>query len=226
MKQPMPLTPITSITPITPRGFSLVEVIIVLGLIGILATLSLKLIRPTNNNEAWGRRAGDFIEHLQGMYRIHEARTGLSPVLDPLLCHTSYVAPLSINAVTCTNTTRADLHGLNAFLVANDESAQYGSVTISGQTVPYLDYPMGVRLWLKPELLSSNFKSMLDQVPFTESRDTYNNYHEFMVIDMDKQTTPTLLSNKDIIPIRYVESSGEIQTWYTVAQNSSSPPSI
>ncbi|MFM7390337.1 MAG: type II secretion system protein [Vampirovibrionales bacterium] len=208
-------------------GFTLIEVLITLGFVGILTVLSLRLVKPSVPVEAWSRRCADFLEHVQATYRIHEARTGLPPVRDPLLCNVGYVSPLErYNPVApCaeTRSTHTGLHGLNAYLMNNEEKASYGTVTVSGVATPYLDYPMGVRLWLRPELLHANFKNRLDATPFDLSRDTFNNYHEFMLIDFDKKTQPTSLNDTDIVPIRYVEDTGELQTWYQFWVVSESP---
>ena len=109
-------------------GFSLAEVVIATGIIGIITVMSLRILLDAPQRETeWANRVSDYAIRLSSAYREYKLTTGHPPI----------------------NTSNTD--GLAAVLPDNESGSTHSSTSPE-----YLDYPGGFRVYLKPEQLAAS----------------------------------------------------------------------
>ena len=215
------------------NGFTLVEALISLGLVAFISVLSVKLLEPPPRQNSYGRKAGDFIEHLISVHRQVELTRGRAP-LTPDLAGTY----LDLDNVTTT----PEL-GFPVALMQNETQANYCAGTppalstdpLVAPTNPecatwatnradFLDYPGGMRLYLRPEQFAW-VTNLLQSAPFSIAATNFNRntvvaptttrpyrVQSFYLLDMDPLTPPTALANDDLVLLYVNNESGTIST--------------
>jgi len=223
-------------------GFTLVEALISLGLVAFISILSVKLLEPPPRQNSYGRKAGDFIEHIISMHRQVELTRGRAP-LTPDLAGT--FLDLDNNPLT------PEL-GFAVSLIQSETQANYCNSaanpecsTWTTNNADFLDYPGGMRLYLRPEQFPW-LRNRLLLAPFSLTvanmnrnavvpnpvnglpTATANRYkiQSFFLLDMDPLTRPTALSNDDLLLLYVNNDSGTISTAAQEAINAlrSTPP--
>jgi prepilin-type N-terminal cleavage/methylation domain-containing protein len=236
------------------RGFTLVEALISLTLMGILSALSVKLLQPTPRTELWGQRASEQFEYMASLYSQATSLFNRSP----LTADMSGVYPDFDNNAGTTNI------GLAEYMRQTELLANYCTSTTTSECVggsyttinaEYLDYPGGMRLFLKPEQFSfvRTALSATAAAPNTTSRlfptsalgtngnPTESEYlrssvytagavptavQEYFLLDMDPSTAPTSLNNPDIVLFRLIDQTGSIKTAAQMASGFVSPDAL
>ena len=209
-------------------GFTLVEALISLGLVAFISILSVKLLDPPPRQNSYGRKAGDFIEHIISMHRQVELSRGRAPLTPDLAG-----AFLDLD----NNTATPEL-GFAVSLIQSQTQANYCTSatnpecsTWTTNNADFLDYPGGIRLYLRPEqfgwlrnrLLLAPFRLTVANmnrnavVPTpTNGRPTAtaNRYkiQNFFLLDMNPLSRPTALSNDDLVLLYINNDSGTIST--------------
>jgi type II secretory pathway pseudopilin PulG len=223
-------------------GFTLVEALISLGLVAFISILSVKLLEPPPRQNSYGRKAGDFIEHIISMHRQVELSRGRAPLTPDLAG-----AFLDLD----NNTATPEL-GFAVSLMQSQTQANYCTSaanpecsTWTTNNADFLDYPGGMRLYLRPEqfpwlrnrLLLAPFSLTVANmnrnavVPNPSNgipTATANRYkiQSFFLLDMDPLTRPTALNNDDLLLLYVNNDSGTISTAAQEAINAlrSTPP--
>ncbi len=203
------------------NGFTLVEALISLGLVAFISVLSVKLLEPPPRQNSYGRKAGDFIEHLISVHRQVELSRGRAP-LTPDLAGTY----LDLDNVTTT----PEL-GFPVALMQNETQATYCSsgnpectTAWATNSADFLDYPGGMRLYLRPEQFTW-VRTLLQSAPFSIAATNFNRntvvaptttrpyrVQSFYLLDMDPLTPPTALANDDLVLLYVNNESGTIST--------------
>ena len=209
-------------------GFTLVEALISLALVAFISILSVKLLEPPPRQNSYGRKAGDFIEHIISMHRQVELSRGRAPLTPDLAG-----AFLDLD----NNTATPEL-GFAVSLMQTETQANYCTSaanpecsTWATNSADFLDYPGGMRLYLRPEQFSW-LRTQLQSAPFsidvgnfdrstvipTPSNGiptaTANRYRiqSFFLLDMDSLTPPTGLNQDDLLLLYINNDSGTIST--------------
>jgi type II secretory pathway pseudopilin PulG len=193
------------------NGFTLVEALISLSLVGFITMLSVKLLEPPPRQNGYGRKAGDLIEHLISAHRQIELSRGRAPL----------TPDLNGNYLNLDNNSATPELGFAVSLMQTETQATYCSSGNPECTTPwagqdYLDYPGGIRLYIRPEqftwwknyIVLTNFNRNA-VVPVTTN--TYR-IQSFFLLDMDSRSTPTALTNDDLVTLYINNESGNIIT--------------
>jgi type II secretory pathway pseudopilin PulG len=231
------------------NGFTLVEALISLGLIAFISMLSMKLLQPPPRQNTFGRKAGDFIEHIVSMHRQVELSRGRAPLTPDLSTPTTPNSYIDFADDGNIATPPVEL-GFAVSLMQTETQANYCNSaanpecnTWAGQD--FLDYPGGMRLYVRPEQFPW-LSTQLQLPPFSITvanmnrnavvpnpvnglpTATANRYkiQSFFLLDMDPLTIPTALSNDDLLLLYVNNDSGTISTAAQEAINAlrSTPP--
>jgi type II secretory pathway pseudopilin PulG len=202
-------------------GFTLVEALISLGLLAFISILSVKLLEPPPRQNSYGRKAGDFIEHLVSVHRQVELSRGRAPLTPNLNLTNRFLDLDNVPATT-------EL-GFPVSLMQTETQANYCTSAANPECSTwanrdFLDYPGGMRLYVRPEqftwvntLLGTAPLSITDFTRTNVVPTTTNRYRvqSFLLLDMDPATPPTALDDDDLI-LLYLNN--EANTIATVAQ--------
>lgn len=205
------------------NGFTLVEALISLGLVAFISILSVKLLEPPPRQNSYGRKAGDFIEHLISVHRQVELTRGRAPLTPDLSTPPRYLDLDNLPATT-------EL-GFSVALMQNETQANYCTsaanpecATWATNNADFLDYPGGMRLYLRPEQFTW-VRTLLQSAPFSIAATNFNRntvvaptttrpyrVQSFYLLDMDPLTPPTALANDDLVLLYVNNESGTIST--------------
>jgi hypothetical protein len=108
------------------RAFTMAELLVALGVAGLVMAMSLATLFNNPPSKRWGRMADDMVTHLAATYHTYQLETGWP------LVHAGHP------------------DGASALLPLNDTSGTHNTLGTE-----YLDYQGGFRLYLKPEQLAA-----------------------------------------------------------------------
>lgn len=209
-------------------GFTLVEALISLALVAFISILSIKLLEPPPRQNSYGRKAGDFIEHIISMHRQVELTRGRAPLTPDLagafLDLDNNPATPELGFAVSLIQTETQANYCNS--VANPECSTWAT-----NSADFLDYPGGMRLYVRPEQFPW-LRAQLQLAPFSIdvgnfdrtiviptpsngiSTTTANRYRiqSFFLLDMDSLTPPTALNQDDLLLLYINNDSGTIST--------------
>lgn len=121
-------------------GYTLTEVLIVMGLMGVLAALSINLLLNQGNANKWGRVTADYVHQLASAYNVSKTTYGKGP-LAAKKCNTT---------TTCTLSNAYDdgsaLKGISALLYSWETAIVYSSSAPKRFT-----YPGGIVVYIQPD---------------------------------------------------------------------------
>ena len=212
------------------NGFTLVEALISLGLVAFISILSVKLLEPPPRQNSYGRKAGDFIEHLISVHRQVELTRGRAPLTPDLSTPTTPNSYIDFADDGNPATPPAEL-GFSVALMQNETQANYCTsaanpecATWATNRADFLDYPGGMRLYLRPEQFTW-VRTLLQSAPFSIAATNFNRntvvaptttrpyrVQSFYLLDMDPLTPPTALANDDLVLLYVNNESGTIST--------------
>jgi prepilin-type N-terminal cleavage/methylation domain-containing protein len=167
------------------KGFSLVEMLVALVLVGTIAGLSMQAIKPDTTLNMAGRKTANFCDHVAAVYQRIYHQYGVTPL-----------------TVDYDENGSPDNNGVPAFLKEFDSVAGYSSASPE-----YLDYPSGFRVYTAPEQLSfmtGSIHTALNGKGITE--------RERLLVDVDPASAPGGLTNGDVVLLIVDEDTGQVLT--------------
>jgi type II secretory pathway pseudopilin PulG len=164
------------------KAFSLIELLLALGLTGIIMTMTLGALFNNPPQKRWGRMVEDYATHLAATYNTYQLQRGWPP----------------INA--------SNTNGLAGLLPTTESGITYVS-----SSPEYLQYSAGFRVYLKPEQLSGSVTGLSSPVLANTLP------REWLLLDLDPTSTPTNLTQPDLVLLRVDNTTGQVLTAHQVA---------